>query len=291
LVASFAQWIAGARPRTLPNAVAPVVAGTGAAAWLHSASWWKALLALAVAIPFVIGVNYANDYSDGIRGTDDERAGPVRLVGARLATPRAVLTAALVSLFVGCVAGLALALVSAPWLIAVGIACVAGAWLYTGGAKPYGYAGLGEAAVFVFFGLTAVLGTQYTQALRVDWVGLALAVAIGALSSSVLVANNLRDIPTDAQSGKITLAVRLGDSRTRVLYHALLAITGILTLVLMIATPWCAVGLVATPLALRADRPVRSGRGGPDLIPVLRDTGLTMAVWAVAVAAALGLAH
>ncbi|MDT5219251.1 MAG: 1,4-dihydroxy-2-naphthoate polyprenyltransferase [Mycobacterium sp.] len=290
-MASFAQWISGARPRTLPNAVAPVVAGTGAAAWLHSASWWKALLALAVAVPFVVGVNYANDYSDGIRGTDDERAGPVRLVGARLATPRAVLTAALLSLFVGCVAGLALALVSAPWLIAVGVASVAGAWLYTGGSKPYGYSGLGEAAVFVFFGLTAVLGTQYTQALRVDWVGLVLAVGVGALSSSVLVANNLRDIPTDAQSGKITLAVRLGDSRTRVLYHSLLALTGLLTLVLMIATPWCAAGLVATPLALRADRPVRSGRGGPELIPVLRDTGLAMAVWAVAVAAALALGH
>jgi 1,4-dihydroxy-2-naphthoate octaprenyltransferase len=290
-VASFAQWISGARPRTLPNAVAPVVAGTGAAAWLHSASWWKALLALAVAVPFVVGVNYANDYSDGIRGTDDERAGPVRLVGARLATPRAVLTAALLSLFVGCVAGLALALVSQPWLIAVGVASVAGAWLYTGGSKPYGYSGLGEAAVFVFFGLTAVLGTQYTQALRVDWVGLVLAVGVGALSSSVLVANNLRDIPTDAQSGKITLAVRLGDSRTRVLYHSLLALTGLLTLVLMIATPWCAAGLVATPLALRADRPVRSGRGGPELIPVLRDTGLAMAVWSVAVAAALALGH
>jgi 1,4-dihydroxy-2-naphthoate octaprenyltransferase len=291
LVASFAQWISGARPRTLPNAVAPVVAGTGAAAWLHSASWWKALLALAVAVPFVVGVNYANDYSDGIRGTDDERAGPVRLVGARLATPRAVLTAALLSLFVGCLAGLALALVSQPWLIAVGVASVAGAWLYTGGSKPYGYSGLGEAAVFVFFGLTAVLGTQYTQALRVDWVGVVLAVGVGALSSSVLVANNLRDIPTDAQSGKITLAVRLGDSRTRVLYHSLLALTGVLTLVLMIATPWCAVGLVATPLALRADRPVRSGRGGPELIPVLRDTGLAMAVWSVAVAAALALGH
>jgi 1,4-dihydroxy-2-naphthoate octaprenyltransferase len=290
LVASFAQWISGARPRTLPNAVAPVIAGTGAAAWLHAAVWWKALLALAVAVGMIIGVNYANDYSDGIRGTDDDRAGPVRLVGSRLATPRAVLTAALVSLFLGCVAGLALALVSAPWLVAVGIVCVIGAWLYTGGSKPYGYAGLGEVAVFVFFGLVAVLGTQYVQALRVDWVGLVLAVATGALSSSVLVANNLRDIPTDTQSGKITLAVRLGDARTRVLYQVLLATAGILTLVLMIATPWSAVGLVAVPLALRAAGPVRSGRGGVDLIPVLRDTGLAMVVWAIAVATALALA-
>ncbi|OBH84120.1 1,4-dihydroxy-2-naphthoate polyprenyltransferase [Mycobacterium sp. E2989] len=289
-MANFGQWISGARPRTLPNAVAPVAAGTGAAAWLGSAVWWKALLALAVAVALTVGVNYANDYSDGIRGTDDDRAGPMRLVGSRLATPRAVLTAAGASLTVGAAAGLALALVSAPWLIAVGAVCIAGAWLYTGGSKPYGYAGFGEVAVFVFFGLVAVLGTEYTQALRVDWVGLALAVAIGALSSSVLVANNLRDIPTDAQSGKITLAVRLGDGRTRVLYQALLATAGVLTLVLMAATPWCAVGFVATPLALRAARPVRSGRGGPELIPVLRDTGLAMVVWAIAVAAALGLA-
>lgn len=288
-MASFAQWVSGARPRTLPNAVAPIIAGTGAAAWLHGAVWWKALLALAVAVPFVVGVNYANDYSDGIRGTDDERAGPMRLVGSRAATPRAVLTAALASLFLGCVAGLALALVSGPWLIGVGIACVLGAWLYTGGSKPYGYAGLGEAAVFVFFGLTAVLGTQYTQALRIDWVGAVLAVAIGALSSSVLVANNLRDIPTDTQSGKITLAVRLGDSRTRMLYHCLLAVTGVITLVLMLAAPWCGAGLLATPLALRADAPVRAGRGGQELIPVLRDTGLAMMVWVIAVSVALAL--
>ncbi|OBG58947.1 MULTISPECIES: 1,4-dihydroxy-2-naphthoate polyprenyltransferase [unclassified Mycobacterium] len=289
-MANFGQWISGARPRTLPNAVAPVVAGTGAAAWLGSAVWWKALLALAVAVSLTVGVNYANDYSDGIRGTDDDRAGPMRLVGSRLATPRSVLAAAVASLTLGAAAGLALALVSAPWLIAVGAVCIAGAWLYTGGSKPYGYAGFGEVAVFVFFGLVAVLGTEYTQALRVDWVGLALAVSIGALSSSVLVANNLRDIPTDAQSGKITLAVRLGDTHTRILYQGLLATAGLLTLVLMAATPWCAVGFVSTPLALRAAGPVRSGRGGPELIPVLRDTGLAMVAWAIAVAAALALA-
>lgn len=289
-MASFAQWISGARPRTLPNAVAPVVAGTGAAAWLHAAVWWKALLALVVAVALIIGVNYANDYSDGIRGTDDQRSGPLRLVGSRLATPRAVLIAAIVGLTIAAAAGLALAMQSAPWLIAVGAVCIAGAWLYTGGSKPYGYAGFGEVAVFVFFGLIAVLGTQYTQASRVDWVGLVLAVATGALSSSVLVANNLRDIPTDAQSGKITLAVRLGDARTRVLYQLLLASAGILTIVLMLATPWCAVGLLATPLAVRAAEPVRAGRGGPELIPVLRDTGLTMAVWSIAVATALALA-
>jgi 1,4-dihydroxy-2-naphthoate octaprenyltransferase len=290
-VASFAQWIAGARPRTLPNAIAPVIAGTGAAAWLHSAVWWKALLALAVAMALIIGVNFANDYSDGIRGTDDDRAGPVRLVGSRLAAPRSVLTVAVVSLSVGAAAGIALALTSALWLIVVGAFCIAGAWLYTGGSKPYGYAGFGELAVFVFFGLVAVLGTQYTQALQMDWVGVVLAVTTGALSSAVLVANNLRDIPTDAQSGKRTLAVRLGDNRTRIFYQALLGLAGVLTLTLTAATPWCAVGLVATPLALRAAAPVRSGRTGAELIPVLRDTGLTLLVWSIAVAAALVLGH
>ncbi|MCB0932052.1 MAG: 1,4-dihydroxy-2-naphthoate polyprenyltransferase [Mycobacterium sp.] len=286
-MASVAQWIEGARPRTLPNAVAPVIAGTAAAAWLGSAVWWKALLALTVSLALIVGVNYANDYSDGIRGTDDERAGPLRLVGSKLAAPRAVLTAAVLSLSVAAVAGVILALVSAPWLIAVGAACIAGAWLYTGGSRPYGYAGFGEVAVFVFFGLVAVLGTQFTQALRVDWVGLVLAVAVGGLSSAVLVANNLRDIPTDRVAGKITLAVRLGDGRTRVLYQTLLAMAGVWTAVLMAATPWCGVGFVAVPLAVRAAGPVRKGLGGRALIPVLRDTGLTMFVWSVAVGAAL----
>jgi 1,4-dihydroxy-2-naphthoate polyprenyltransferase len=286
-VASFAQWVEGARPRTLPNAIAPVVAGTGAAEWLNAACWWKALLALLVAVAMIIGVNYANDYSDGVRGTDDVRAGPLRLVGSRLAAPRSVLTAAVVSLSVAAVAGLVLAWFSTPWLIVVGALCIAGAWLYTGGSKPYGYLGLGEVAVFVFFGLVAVLGTQYTQALRIDWVGVALAVAMGSLSSAVLVANNLRDIPTDKESGKITLAVRLGDARTRLLYVGLLVVAFAQTFVLMLATPWCAVALVALPLAVRAAGPVRKGLGGKDLIPVLRDTGLTMLVWAVAVALAL----
>ncbi|MFC7673440.1 1,4-dihydroxy-2-naphthoate polyprenyltransferase [Mycolicibacterium sp. GCM10028919] len=288
-MATVGQWIEGARPRTLPNAVAPVIAGTGAAAWLGEAVWWKALLALVVSLALIVGVNYANDYSDGIRGTDDVRSGPLRLVGSKVASPRAVLTAALVSLGIGAVAGLALAIVSQPWLIAVGAACIAGAWLYTGGNKPYGYLGLGEVAVFVFFGLVAVLGTQYTQALRIDWVGAAAAVTIGSLSSAVLVANNLRDIPTDRESGKITLAVRLGDARTRVLFHVLLSVAFVLALVLMLATPWCAVGLLALPLAVRASAPVRKGLGGRDLIPVLRDTGLTMLVWSVTVALALAL--
>lgn len=289
LVANFAQWVEGARPRTLPNAISPVIAGTGAAAWLGAGCWWKALLALLVAVAMIVGVNYANDYSDGIRGTDDVRAGPLRLVGSRLAAPRAVLTAALVSLAVAAIAGVVLAWYSAPWLIAVGALCLAGAWLYTGGSRPYGYSGLGEVAVFVFFGLIAVLGTQYTQALRIDWVGVACAVVMGCLSSAVLVANNLRDIPTDRETGKITLAVRLGDGRTRVLYQVLVATAFVVTVALMRATPWAAVGLVALPLAVRAALPVRNGLGGKALIPGLRDTGLTMLVWAVATALALAI--
>lgn len=290
-MASLSQWIEGARPRTLPNAVAPVLAGTGAAAWVSGEAWWKAALALVVSISLIIGVNYANDYSDGIRGTDDDRSGPVRLVGAKLASPQAVLAAAVISLSIGAGAGLALALVSQPWLIAVGAACIAGAWLYTGGTNPYGYRGLGEVAVFVFFGLVAVLGTQYTQALRVDWVGLVLAIAIGSLSSAVLVANNLRDIPTDQLSGKITLAVRLGDARTRQLFQVLTLLPFVLTAVLTLATPWCLVGFAAAPLAVRAAKPVRSGLGGRELIPVLKDTGLTMLVWAALITAVLVITH
>ncbi len=215
-MASLSQWIAGARPRTLPNAIAPVIAGTGGAAWLHAAVWWKALLALAVAVALIIGVNFANDYSDGIRGTDDNRAGPLRLVGSRLAAPRSVLTVALASLVVAAAAGLALALTSAPWLIAVGALCIAGAWLYTGGSKPYGYAGFGEVAVFLFFGLVAVLGTQFTQASRVDWVGVALAVATGALSSAVSGGQQLTRYPDRRRVGQNhagSAVGRQGDTR------------------------------------------------------------------------------
>ena len=286
-VASFAQWVEGARPRTLPNAIAPVIAGTGGAAWLHAACWWKALLALLVAVAMIIGVNYANDYSDGIRGTDDVRAGPLRLVGSKLAAPRAVLTAAMVSLGVAAVAGVALAWFSAPWLIAVGVACIAGRLAVHRRLKAVrlSRARRGRGVRVLRPRRRAGHAVHPGAADRLGGAG--LAVAMGSLSSAVLVANNLRDIPTDNQSGKITLAVRLGDTRTRVLYQALLVVAFALTLVLMLATPWCAVGLIAAPLAVRAAGPVRKGLGGKELIPVLRDTGLTMLVWAVAVALAL----
>ncbi len=289
-MATAAQWLEGARPRTLPNAIAPVLAGTGAAASLDGLVWWKAVLALLVSVAMIIGVNYANDYSDGVRGTDDERVGPLRLVGSGVASPAAVKYAAITSLAIGAVVGLILVLTTAWWLLLIGAACLAGAWFYTGGSKPYGYSGFGEVAVFVFFGLIGVLGTEFVQAERIDWVGVVLAVAVGAFSSAVLVANNLRDIPTDIESGKTTLAVKLGDPRTRTLHVILLAIPFVATLALVPRTPFALVGLLAVPLAIRANAPVRTGGNGLELVPALRDSGLALLVWSAVTALALGLA-
>jgi 1,4-dihydroxy-2-naphthoate octaprenyltransferase len=218
-MATPAQWIEGARPRTLPAAIAPVLVGSGAAAFIDGFVWWKALLALGVALALQIGVNYANDYSDGIRGTDEHRVGPLRLVGSKVATARQVKLAAFVCFGVGAALGLVLAATSAWWLLAVGAVAILAAWFYTGGRTPYGYRALGEVSVFLFFGLVAVLGTTYVQAGRLHWTAVAGAVGIGALACALLVANNLRDIPTDAVAGKRTLAVRLGERRTRRFYR------------------------------------------------------------------------
>ena len=249
--------------------------------------WWKALLALVLSVSLIVGVNYANDYSDGIRGTDDDRVGPQRLVGGKLAEPKAVRNAAFAALGIAMVAGLVLSLTSAWWLILVGAACLAGAWFYTGGRNPYGYAGFGEIAVFVFFGLVAVLGTQFVQAGRVDPIGLGCAIAIGCFSSAVLVTNNLRDIPTDSLTGKTTLAVRLGDAGTRRLHLALLLIPFVITATIAVAIPVALVALLAVPLAYRANKPVRTGATGLGLIPSLRDTGFAMLAWSVLTTAAL----
>jgi len=286
-MATAGQWLEGARPRTLPNAIAPVLVGTGAAAALDGAVWWKALLALIVALSLNIGVNYANDYSDGVRGTDDDRVGPMRLVGSGLASPGAVKRAAFACFGVGAVAGLVLAVTSAWWLLLVGVVCILGAWYYTGGRSPYGYSGLGEIAVFVFFGLIAVLGTQFVQAGRVDWVGVVAAVAVGCFSSSVMVTNNLRDIPTDRESGKRTLAVRLGDPRTRLLHMTLVTVPFAVSIALAWSTPWALAGFLAVPFAVRAHAPIRRGGMGLELLPALRDTGLAMLVWAVVTSPAL----
>jgi 1,4-dihydroxy-2-naphthoate polyprenyltransferase len=289
-VATVAQWVEGSRPRTFPNAIAPVVAGTGAAASADSAHPLAAILALVVALGMIIGVNYANDYSDGVRGTDDERVGPMRLVGSRAATPSAVRTAAFVSLGVGALAGLVLLAVSgAWWLLVIGAVCLAGAWFYTGGPSPYGYRGFGEIAVFLFFGPVAVLGTEYTQSGRVSGLGIGASVGVGLLSCAVLVANNLRDVPSDSVVGKRTLAVVIGERDTRVLYAALAVIPLGMSLVLSLRAPWTLLGLVALLGLVPALRRVLGGARGPELIPVLRDTGIALLLWAVGTAIGLGL--
>jgi len=289
-VATPAEWLAGSRPRTLPAAVSPVLAGTGVAAYTDQTVWWKALLALVVSLALQVAVNYANDYSDGIRGTDDDRVGPMRLVGSGAASPRAVKTAALLAFGVAALAGLVLAATTAWWLVAVGAVCVVAAWYYTGGSRPYGYLGLGEVMVFVFFGLVAVVGTTYVQTETFSWPALYAAVGIGALACAILVVNNLRDVPTDTVAGKRTLAVVLGDERTRALYLLLVLAAAAAVVAVAVATSWWALaGLGFLVLALRGVRTVLGGARGPALVPVLQQTGLAELVWAVLVAAALAV--
>ncbi len=290
-MASLSEWIEGARPRTLPNAVAPVVAGVGAAIALDAFSWWRSALALLVSLSLIIGVNYANDYSDGIRGTDENRVGPLRLVGSGVAAPKAVLTAALISLGLAGVLGLVLVAVSGHWwLLGMGALCILGAWFYTGGKKPYGYYGFGEIAVFVFFGLAGVLGTVYVQAGRVSWPALACAIAVGCFSTAVLTANNLRDIPTDVEAGKRTLATRLGDKGTRRLYLVLVAVPYVLGGVLQFTThSLAALTVLSAALLPQSVKAILRDATGRDLIPALRDTGLAMLAWAVLAAVGLNL--
>ena len=288
-MATPAQWIEGARPRTLPAAISPVLVGTGAAAYLDGFVWWKALLALGVALALQIGVNYANDYSDGIRGTDENRVGPLRLVGSKVATPGQVKTAAFTCFGVGAVLGIVLCATSNWWLLVAGAASLLGAWFYTGGKKPYGYRALGEVSVFLFFGLVAVLGTTYVQAETLSWTAVAGAVSVGSIACALLVANNLRDIPTDTETGKRTLAVVLGAGRSRQLYAALIGVAFILAAVSTIATPWTLLAFIALPLAIKSTRVILSDAVGPALIPVLKNTGLTELLYAVGLAVGLAL--
>lgn len=274
-MATAAQWVAGARPRTLPAAAAPVFVGTGAAAALDSANLWIGLLALGVALALQVGVNYANDYSDGIRGTDLDRVGPLRLTASRLALASQVKTAAFASFAVAALFGLALVLVTGHWwLLAVGAAAIAAAWFYTGGKKPYGYYGLGEVFVFVFFGLVAVLGTTYTQADRISWAALAGAIAIGLLACAILMVNNIRDIPTDFPAGKRTLAVRLGDRRARHAYIAMLWLPLVLGALCALTNPWALLVLLLLLPAILLSITVFAGVRGRLLVPVLSGTGM-----------------
>ena len=287
-------WLAGARPRTLPAAIVPVAVGTACAAEPGPITAWRALAAGAVALLLQIGTNFANDYSDGVRGTDAPglRVGPVRLVGWGIKPPPAVKRAALVCFGGAALAGLSLALAVGPELILVGAAAIAAGWFYTGGKHPYGYYGFGELFVFVFFGLVATAGSAYVQREQLTALAILAGVPVGLFSTALLVINNLRDIPGDTESGKKTLAVRLGDKRTRVLYVGLLVVA-FLVFVPIVAggfgRPWAAAALVGVVLARQPVVRVLEGARGPDLIPVLAATGQLQLIAGLAFAAGLWL--
>jgi 1,4-dihydroxy-2-naphthoate polyprenyltransferase len=258
----------------------------GAAA---SADLVPALLALLVAVALQVGVNYANDYSDGVRGTDTERVGPLRLVGSGVASPGAVRRAALLAFLVAGAGGLLLAATTSWWLVLVGAACLAAAWFYTGGRSPYGYRGLGEVSVFVFFGLVATVGTTYVQAREVTVTSVLAGAGCGALACAVLVANNLRDRPLDDTAGKRTLAVRIGDRRTRSLYAGLVVAAYVVVLALAVEHPMVLLVVPTAALAVTAARRTLGGAAGPDLVPVLRDTGLLLLAYGCALGITLSL--
>ncbi len=285
------QWWQGARPRTLPAAVAPVAAGTGVAAYYDGVDVVLALLALCVALAFQVAVNYANDYSDGVRGTDDQRVGPMRLTASGVAGPATVKRAAGISFGLGALAGLAIVVLTEQWwLLAVGVACIAAAWYYTGGRSPYGYRGLGEVSVFVFFGLVAAMGTAYIQTEEWSWLALVVACGVGALAVALLVVNNLRDIPTDALVGKQTLAVRLGDRRTRALYVLLLVAA--LAAVVVASIGWTPAALLALVAFIPVAPPIGavvSGASGRELVTVLAATGRIQLLYGITLGIGLTL--
>lgn len=284
-MASPATWIAGARPRTLPAAIAPVVVATSLAD--KESNTIAALLALAVSLALQIGVNYANDYSDGIRGTDNDRIGPLRITASGLATPNQVRSAAFISFGVAAIAGLLLAINSSWWLIAVGALSIAAAWGYTGGKNPYGYMGLGELFVFIFFGLVATIGTFYVQADRITGESILAGVIVGFLACAILVINNIRDRAKDEVVGKRTLAVRLGDKRSRVLYTALVTLPYLLTA--GFGSPWTMLTLTTLPLTVSILKVLWSGTEGTALIALLAATGKLQMLFSFALSLALNL--
>lgn len=286
---SVRDWVAGARPRTLPAAVAPVLVGTGAAAGVDAFDGGRALLALLVALALQVGVNYANDYSDGVRGTDADRVGPTRLVAAQLATASAVRTAAFACFAVAAAAGFVLAALITWWLLAVGAVAIGAAWFYTGGAKPYGYRGLGEISVFVFFGVVAVVGTSFVQAERILPQSVVASVPVGLLACALLVVNNLRDIDGDTAAGKRTLAVVLGQRRTRWLFTGMIVLGFVVVQALAVYRPFATLALAAAIPALPPVGAVLGGAQGLALLPALRDTGLTQLLLGVLLAIGLAI--
>ncbi len=283
------KWIVGARVRTLPAAVVPVAVGAAVAVGEPDVRWWRVALAGVVSVMLQVGVNYANDYSDGIRGTDDARVGPARLVGGGLASARSVKIAALSSFLMAAVFGLILTIVTSPWLLVVGAASILAGWFYTGGKHPYGYLGFGELFVFVFFGLVATVGTTYVLAERITALAWQLGVAVGALACALLVTNNLRDIPTDREVGKKTLAVRLGDARTRTLFVALVVGGVLVGAGAVWERPLAAVIAVVLLVAIEPVRRVRAGAAGRDLIAVLGATARVQLVFGVVATLSLAI--
>ena len=283
------KWIVGARVRTLPAAVVPVAVGAAVAVGEPDVRWWRVVLAGVVSVMLQVGVNYANDYSDGVRGTDDARVGPARLVGGGLASARSVKIAALSSFLVAAVFGLILTIVTSPWLLVVGVASILAGWFYTGGKHPYGYLGFGELFVFVFFGLVATVGTTYVLAERITALAWQLGVAVGALACALLVTNNLRDIPTDREVGKKTLAVRLGDARTRSLFVALVVGGVLVGAGAVWERPLAAVIAVVLLVAIEPVRRVRAGAAGRDLIAVLGATARVQLVFGVVATLSLAI--
>lgn len=281
------KWLLGARPRTLPAAIAPVVVATALAG--NDASLVPALLALLVSVALQVGVNYANDYSDGIRGTDANRVGPIRITASGLATPSSVKAAAFISFGIGATAGLALAAMTSWWLILVGALAILAAWGYTGGKNPYGYLGLGELFVFIFFGVVATVGTFYVQSEQITRDAILASIPMGTFSCALLAVNNIRDRALDEPVGKRTLAVRLGDRNSRIFFAALIAL-GYLA-VAAIGNPWLAITLLSAPMALSLVRGVLSGAQGRDLIPSLAKTGKLQLQFSILFSIALVLSH
>lgn len=285
-------WILGARPRTLPAAIAPVLVGTTLALPNGlNINWLNALLALLVSLFLQIGVNYANDYSDGIRGTDEVRVGPTRLVAGGLKSAKSVKQAAFFLFFLASISGLFLALRTSRWLILVGLIAILAAWNYTGGDKPYGYQGFGEFSVFLFFGVVATAGTYFAQSQKITWQSLLISIPMGALSCTILAINNLRDLPKDALVGKHTIAVRIGDKKARWMIIALIVTAIVAGLLATTISPWVFLTLLIVPLAIRIGVAINQGAQGAALIPLLGKAGKLQLFFALLMTFALFMAR